>query len=280
MATEKQIEANRKNAQLSTGPRTPEGKSNVSMNALKHGLRAEEFQLLPTEKPEEFAARLDGWNRFYNPANPVEADMVHKAVILSWLVDRALYYEGSYLSERVMGAIDASERDGLDLQATIRAADLASYDPSPEGEKRRRYQFALRRDLHRSLGELSKLPARPPQPIDGIPSANAEAAEVVVDRGNPESVVAQQHSPVAENAPCPPKSAAPNKANPPAPTKIDFEEILREIRTVDRPNKANSPGVAPKTSGIGPKRSRNRRPNLDPIPEKGSSWLDISCFKS
>src|SRR5205823_6356062 len=40
MASEKQIEANRRNAQLSTGPTTPAGKAVVSQNAFQHGLRS------------------------------------------------------------------------------------------------------------------------------------------------------------------------------------------------------------------------------------------------
>jgi hypothetical protein len=37
MSTEAQINANRLNAQKSTGPRTPEGKAASSLNALKSG---------------------------------------------------------------------------------------------------------------------------------------------------------------------------------------------------------------------------------------------------
>ena len=40
MSTENQIEANRQNAQLCTGPKTEEGKARSSQNALKTGIYA------------------------------------------------------------------------------------------------------------------------------------------------------------------------------------------------------------------------------------------------
>jgi hypothetical protein len=53
MATIKQIDANRRNALKSTGPRTAEGKTAVSMNAFHHGLRARTI-VLPGENRDEF----------------------------------------------------------------------------------------------------------------------------------------------------------------------------------------------------------------------------------
>ncbi len=54
MATQKQIEANRRNAQRSTGPRTEEGKRRVSDNAIRHGLAASPSRFLPHEDPAEY----------------------------------------------------------------------------------------------------------------------------------------------------------------------------------------------------------------------------------
>jgi hypothetical protein len=46
-------EQNRINAQLSTGPRTPDGKARVASNALKHGLTGKRI-VLRNENLEEF----------------------------------------------------------------------------------------------------------------------------------------------------------------------------------------------------------------------------------
>jgi len=58
MTTQAQIDANRRNAQKSTGPKTREGKSRIRENALKHGLTASPNALTP----ELFRAAQAYWD--------------------------------------------------------------------------------------------------------------------------------------------------------------------------------------------------------------------------
>ena len=83
MATQKQIEANRRNAQYSTGPRTPKGKAAVRFNALQHGLTAP-HALLPTEDPSDFDDLLRSFLDDLQPLGPIETSLVHKAAFF-WL---------------------------------------------------------------------------------------------------------------------------------------------------------------------------------------------------
>jgi len=46
MTSAARLDANRRNALLSTGPKSDEGKARSSMNALKHGLTAREVEVL------------------------------------------------------------------------------------------------------------------------------------------------------------------------------------------------------------------------------------------
>jgi hypothetical protein len=52
MASDRQIEANRKNAEKCTGPRTEAGKEKSSQNALKTGLDAKSEVLRFESRPE------------------------------------------------------------------------------------------------------------------------------------------------------------------------------------------------------------------------------------
>ncbi len=58
--------AESQNPGRSTGPRTPAGKANSSMNRLTHGCRSE-ILLLPFEDPAEFEFMLQSWMQAYNP---------------------------------------------------------------------------------------------------------------------------------------------------------------------------------------------------------------------
>jgi hypothetical protein len=72
MATRSQIDANRRNAPKSTGPRTPEGKSQSSANALKHGLAAG-FRVLQAENQEEFDELFAGTIASSPPPTPTKS---------------------------------------------------------------------------------------------------------------------------------------------------------------------------------------------------------------
>jgi hypothetical protein len=87
MATPKQIEANRRNALKSTGPRTPEGKAAVSMNALKHGLRARTV-VLPSENAEEFHQLCDDLEAEWQPQSRTEQFYVEQMAVSQWKLNR------------------------------------------------------------------------------------------------------------------------------------------------------------------------------------------------
>ena len=67
----KKVEANRRNARLSTGPRTEHGKRAVARNAIKHGLLARQVVITAGDGEEdlqEFEALLD---RIWQECEPV-----------------------------------------------------------------------------------------------------------------------------------------------------------------------------------------------------------------
>jgi hypothetical protein len=52
--SERRLEANRRNAARSPGPRTPEGKAVVALNAMKHGLLSREVPVRRLQLPTSF----------------------------------------------------------------------------------------------------------------------------------------------------------------------------------------------------------------------------------
>ena len=107
MATERQIAANRRNAQLSTGPRTPEGKATSSMNALKSGLDAES-QFVLGEERADFAALQQEYLEHFQPTTPDQRYQVDRLLRCEWLLRRMFRVE-SYAWEYHIIRADWSE---------------------------------------------------------------------------------------------------------------------------------------------------------------------------
>ena len=87
MATIKQIEANRRNAQRSTGPKTPEGKAKVRFNALVHGRRAESA-VLPGENQNAFNQLLADHMSAWKPQDEMEKSLVEQIAVNQWKMAR------------------------------------------------------------------------------------------------------------------------------------------------------------------------------------------------
>src|SRR5579884_1925811 len=88
MATPAQIEANRANAQHSTGPKTEAGKARSSLNRLRWGFRGQ-FRVLPSESQEEFELLLENLRAEHQPQTTVEEMLLLKLAQHFWLSQRA-----------------------------------------------------------------------------------------------------------------------------------------------------------------------------------------------
>jgi hypothetical protein len=84
-----QIDANRANARLSSGPKTEAGKAISSQNRRYHGL-AGAFQVMPWEDEEAFLTLRDDLRTHYRPADLVEQAYVDRLAQHMWLRQRCL----------------------------------------------------------------------------------------------------------------------------------------------------------------------------------------------
>ena len=88
MATPAQVQANRSNAQKSTGPRTAEGKAVAAQNAVRHGLLAKEV-VIKGEDSGEFEFYRQQMLAELAPAGQMESMLAQRIVGLSWRLRRA-----------------------------------------------------------------------------------------------------------------------------------------------------------------------------------------------
>ncbi len=99
MASHKQIAANRRNAQRSTGPRTPEGKAAVCHNALVTGIYAKHLVVTHTEDPKALDRLVAEYYDRFAPSTPEQRCLVDCLIADEWRLRRFLRTEGEMLTE-------------------------------------------------------------------------------------------------------------------------------------------------------------------------------------
>ena len=99
MSSLRQIEANRRNARLSTGPITEEGKKKSRRNALRHGLTAETV-IDVFEDADDYAAFEMVVTADYDAQSAVERELVLRLASLLWRLRRVTAIEAGLFKEQ------------------------------------------------------------------------------------------------------------------------------------------------------------------------------------
>jgi hypothetical protein len=118
----KQLAANRRNAQKSTGPKTPNGQAVSKMNALKHGILSKEAVVhgrCIKESDREFAALHQRFWQELNPVGPVEEMLVDQIVTTHWRLRRAMKAESGEIALSVDEGQWKRSRPNPHLQWTL-----------------------------------------------------------------------------------------------------------------------------------------------------------------
>jgi hypothetical protein len=153
MASSAQIQANRLNAQKSTGPRTPEGKRASSQNALKSGLDAES-QFVPGESPQEFAALQAEYFERFAPTSPEQRFQVDNLIRNEWLLRRYHRVEAQVWQYQ---STLCDQSSGVQLgEAFSKAATIF--------QRLARRIAAVEKSYKEAMAELTRLQAVPAEP--------------------------------------------------------------------------------------------------------------------
>ena len=196
MTSEKQAQANRRNALKSTGPKTPEGKAAVRLNANKHGLRSQEI-LLSGEDEEALKELDENLRAELQPVGELENLFVDGIVAAHWRLRRLRRVEAGIfawelygeLAERAQQEAHTYEWSVLDAlgsaeqitdeqkhqealakaqemkakqdaeTATLGRTLIRDADQANAFSKLSRYETAIWRSLYKALHELQRLQA-------------------------------------------------------------------------------------------------------------------------
>jgi hypothetical protein len=82
--SERKKEANRENAQLSTGPRSSTGKEVVSKNAIKHGLRGKTLEFRDDEERNYFQELASDLETELQPVGILERQLAEEIAVCLW----------------------------------------------------------------------------------------------------------------------------------------------------------------------------------------------------
>src|SRR5579862_2623080 len=161
MISERQHDANRRNAAQSNGPKTPEGRAAVRLNALKHGFTAAEIVLPTVEERIDFEQFRAAFEAEHQPVGPTEEVLVEDIVVSRWRLNRIRKMEPGFfaLRQEVLKDRIKDEFSSLDAQAHLALIVRTDAEYTDTLGKMSRYEGRFERTFYKALKELQRLQA-------------------------------------------------------------------------------------------------------------------------
>ncbi len=192
--TQAQLAANRANAQLSTGPRTGEGKKRSSLNAFRHGLTGQIVIHTP-EDQAAFQKHCDAIRKALAPVGPLEIDLAQSIAEDKWRLHRARALENSiftlgYQRHCHPGAahpqLDAALAQGRTWIEQAKNLQLLTI-----------YEQRIHRSLQKNMAELRALQAQRQQAV----AEAEEKARLLVQLAQYEAERGRNYDPASDFPP-------------------------------------------------------------------------------
>jgi hypothetical protein len=230
-------EASRRNGAKSRGPNTPAGKARSAQNALKHGLRALKYVVLPDESAAEFQALEAALVEELAPVGALQMALARRVAVAAWRLARADRLEVELFAERSY----SNASPGLAL--------IRDGNGTRSFETLLRYRGAAMAEFWRALRTLKALQAEQPtlrdMSAEGYPAAERTAPPPpaqMAPRPIPDRPAARQNT----NEPRPP--AQPDEPEGAAPRRLEYvvaepaisEPMLHEPAALWLPNEPES----------------------------------------
>lgn len=218
MISDKQLAANRRNALLSTGPRTEDGKNASRLNALRHALTGQ----IDVTTPEEKDARdkfFEGIVASLAPENAIEHQIAHSIADGHWRLNRASSIENNIFTLACSFEDSSDEAANPEVDKALGAARVFIADPH-RFQLLTIYEQRIHRKMSRDLNRLAELQAN----RRALEAARKAQREQALEEARLHTQLAEM-----EGAPCDVATDFPD------PNGFVFSnaEIARSIRSVN-----------------------------------------------
>jgi hypothetical protein len=165
MSSRSQIEANRRNAQKSTGPTSVTGKARSSMNALKTGIHAKSL-VLPSEDPAELEELIEDCYGSFHPTTPEARCFLDDFIFCEWNLRRLRAAETQSWRHQDETSFSGPQKYPLGYSATMHGNTFSRLQYRMDATRRARDRALQSLKQLQAEAEAAPAPGPLPEPVE------------------------------------------------------------------------------------------------------------------